>query len=88
MLKERLAQLQAQKEQLELQLEEVRYLIQGYENTIKAQADQAGEVGAEATGDTEGWATRVEPADLAMVWDQAVQREVSEGKWIDVGEDS
>lgn len=54
MLKERLAQLQAQKEQLELQLEEVRYLIQGYENTIKAQADQAGEVGAEATGDTEG----------------------------------
>lgn len=40
MLKERLAQLQAQKENLELQLEEVRYLIQGYENTIKAQEDQ------------------------------------------------
>ena len=48
MLKERLAQLIAQKENLELQLEEVRFLINGYENTIKAQEDQASDAGKES----------------------------------------
>lgn len=35
-MKERIEQLKAQEAQLQLQLDEVRYLIQGYENTIKA----------------------------------------------------
>ena len=40
-MKERLEQLKAQEAQLQLQLDEVRFLIQGYENTLKAQADEA-----------------------------------------------
>jgi hypothetical protein len=39
-MKERLEQLKAQEAQLQLQLDEVRFLIQGYENTIKAQQDE------------------------------------------------
>ena len=39
-MKERLEQLKAQEAQLQLQLDEVRFLIQGYENTLKAQQDE------------------------------------------------
>lgn len=37
MLKERLEQLKAQKQTLQLQLEEISFLIHGYENTIAEQ---------------------------------------------------
>lgn len=42
-MKERLEQLKAQEAQLQLQLDEVRFLIQGYENTLKAQQEKADE---------------------------------------------
>jgi len=42
-MKERLEQLKAQEAQLQLQLDEVRFLIQVYENTLKAQQEQADE---------------------------------------------
>ena len=35
-MKERLEQLKAQEKQLQMQLDEIRFLIQGYENTLKA----------------------------------------------------
>lgn len=35
-MKERIEQLKAQEAQLQMQLDEVRFLIQGYENTLKA----------------------------------------------------
>lgn len=39
MLKDRLSQLQQQRESLQMQLEEISFLITGYENTIKAQEE-------------------------------------------------
>ena len=39
-LEQRLEQLKAQQANLQLQLDEIAFLIQGYENTIKAQAEQ------------------------------------------------
>jgi hypothetical protein len=49
-MKERLEQLKQQRESLAMQIEEISFLITGYENTIKAQeeqAEQAEEVTAE-----------------------------------------
>jgi hypothetical protein len=34
-IKQRIEQLKAQEANLQLQLDEIRYLIQGYENTLK-----------------------------------------------------
>ena len=52
MLKERLEDLKKQRDQLQINLEEINFLIQGYENTIKAQEDQGGNADeAEATED-------------------------------------
>jgi hypothetical protein len=42
MLKQRLEDLKKQRDQLQINLEEINFLIQGYENTIKAQEDSAG----------------------------------------------
>jgi prefoldin subunit 5 len=39
-LEERLQQLKAQQASLQLQLDELAYLIVGYENTIKAQEEE------------------------------------------------
>ena len=39
-MKERLEQLKKQEEQLQLQLDEIRFLIQGYENTIKKHEEE------------------------------------------------
>jgi len=39
-LEERLQQLKAQQASLQLQLDELTYLIVGYENTIKAQEEE------------------------------------------------
>jgi len=41
MLKERLEDLKKQRDQLQINLEEINFLIQGYENTIKSQEDKA-----------------------------------------------
>jgi len=41
MLQERLAQLEQQHDQLQMQLDEIKFLINGYRNTIKAQEDKA-----------------------------------------------
>ena len=35
-MEERIEQLKAQEKQLQMQLDEIRFLIQGYENTLKA----------------------------------------------------
>jgi hypothetical protein len=43
-MKERLEQLKQQREALAMQLEEISFLITGYENTIKAQEEQAEQV--------------------------------------------
>lgn len=42
-LEQRLEQLRAQQAQLQLQLDEIAFLIQGYENTIKAQQEESKE---------------------------------------------
>jgi len=34
-MEERIEQLKAQEKQLQMQLDEIRFLIQGYENTLK-----------------------------------------------------
>lgn len=39
MLEERLKQLKQQREALQMQIEEISFLITGYENTIKAQEE-------------------------------------------------
>ena len=35
-MEERIEQLKAQEKQLQMELDEIRFLIQGYENTLKA----------------------------------------------------
>ena len=35
-MEERIEQLKVQEKQLQMQLDEIRFLIQGYENTLKA----------------------------------------------------
>jgi hypothetical protein len=38
-MEERIEQLKAQEAQLQMQLDEIRFLIQGYENTLKKNED-------------------------------------------------
>jgi hypothetical protein len=40
-LEERIEELKIQEARLQMQLDEVRYVKQGYENTLKAQAEEA-----------------------------------------------
>lgn len=42
-LEERIEELKIQEARLQMQLDEVRYVKQGYENTLKAQQEQADE---------------------------------------------
>ena len=39
-IEERIEELKVQEARLQMQLDEVRFLIQGYENTLKAQQDE------------------------------------------------
>ena len=40
-MEERIEQLKAQEKQLQMQLDEIRFLIQGYENTLAKQNEEA-----------------------------------------------
>jgi len=40
-LEERIEELKAQEARTQMQLDEIRYVKQGYENTLKAQAEEA-----------------------------------------------
>ena len=68
MLKQRLEDLKKQRDQLQINLEEINFLIQGYENTIKAQEDSAGTSDeAEASEDWESPGGRMEKARVEVV---------------------
>jgi hypothetical protein len=40
-LEERIEELKVQEARLQMQLDEIRYVKQGYENTLKAQSEEA-----------------------------------------------